>query len=144
MDEGNEINAWKRVFRSIVLVKLVEKTDKVEIADRILKLNDHKIRIEDEEKHIEDNFVVRADLLAGEYQIFIPLCARSPEQLEAIEYEVLSQNGVSRESLVLRMDDQLDERQVYHPYPPHKATGYISESERNPSDVGPTGRNAWG
>lgn len=88
-----------------------------------------------------DNFVVRADIVTGPYDIVVPVDAESLETLTNVILDGIQQVPGVRETLTMLVG-------VHNPYPPHLGKGYVTEEEAaatNPHiEPGPLGHNGWG
>jgi hypothetical protein len=143
MEETTSTSFWKRAYRAYVLLKVTDKTQEVEVAKKILALND-------EELDPSNQCVIRASVMkTGPFDIIVSVCASSQDLLDEVSILVKSRAGVEQElSEVGSFDNERDPRDIHHPYPPHEACGYVPQveanPEANPSPPGPTGSNAWG
>jgi hypothetical protein len=125
--------------RAWVLVR-VEEEKAVHVAQDIFALN------ENEELKDANNFVVRADVATGPYNIVVPVDV-GEEVLSKVIGMIAETAGVIEESVIAVV-----ERHV--PYPPHDAYGYVTEREAKDStkhpDLAPgprgmsPGENPWG
>lgn len=139
MEETTSQTVWKRAFRAYVLAKVTDKAREVEVAKKILALNDGEL-------DPTNQCVIRASVMdTGSFDIIVSVCASSEDYLAEVKALVMSQDGVEPEiSEAATFDNERDPREVHHPWPPHKACGYIPDDEKNPVTPGPTGSNAWG
>ena len=137
MTQGTSTDIWETASRAYVFVKVVDSSVRVEVARNIYALN--------EKLDISQEFVVRATVVTGPYEIIVPVYARNGDLLEEVIRAVLSQDGVDPEnSAAGRIDNDLKPNDAYHPWLPQYAPGYIPIIEANPSGPGPTGKNVWG
>jgi DNA-binding Lrp family transcriptional regulator len=88
-----------------------------------------------------NNFVVRADIVTGPYDIVVPVDAESMETLTSVILDRIQQVPGVRETLTIVVG-------VHNPYPPHLGKRYVTEEEAaatNPRiEPGPLGNNPWG
>lgn len=125
---------WENAVRAWVLVKVKAGFNKGEVAQRIL----NAFQMGDCERSRVNRFVIRADVVVGPYDIVVPLSASSPNMAKDIIESVVGTDGVDAN------DTHVVEVKDHYPNPPHKACGYLANSERNPARPGPLGTNAWG
>jgi hypothetical protein len=103
-------------------------------------------KLKDEGKTDErDYVVVRADVIEYQYNIMIPVDARSDKDLQFVYERILEITGAS---------DHTSLRVVGHtPFPPHNAQGYITQEEAEQGKArgikpgrqsNSPGENAWG
>ncbi|MFU8771188.1 MAG: Lrp/AsnC ligand binding domain-containing protein [Anaerolineales bacterium] len=127
-------NIWENAARAWVLLKVEKGFDKDQVAERIL--NSHAELIP--ENKPTSRFITRADVVTGEFDIVVPLYGQDLDALDEIITSVIKIDGIDQEScLVAKVE-------THHPFPPHKARGYIPRREVNPRMPGITGSNAWG
>jgi DNA-binding Lrp family transcriptional regulator len=118
--------------RGWVLVKAKDGASKKEISDRIRNI-----------KTEGDNFIVRADIVMGDYDIVCALDMENSDSFGNLLGEIKSVTGVDQYiSLVVNSD------KTHNPDPPHDSTGTITEDEAAAStsknSAGTTGFNPWG
>ena len=118
--------------RGWVMVKAKEGASKKEISDRIRNL-----------KTAGENFIVRADIVMGDYDIVCSLDMENKDTFEELLGNIKGIPGVDHfNSLVV------DPENTHNPYPPHDSTGTITEDEAAASAsnkiAGTTGFNPWG
>lgn len=132
--------AGERRTRAWVLVK-AEKGQAKKVAAKISALNDNTAITD------QRNFVVRADLVTGTYDIVVPVDVESQKKLTTVVVEGIQAVDGVRETLTLVVG-------VHNPHPPHKAKGYVTDEEwkLHPHGVPPgpglrgasPGENPWG
>jgi hypothetical protein len=132
--KAGQENAWKAASRAWVLVKVKQGHDKVQVSERIIESNKALIP----KNGNPSRFIIRADVISGEYDIMVPLCGQNQRSLDDMIAAVMTTDGVDQDSsLVAKVES-------HNPKPPHKARGYIPVDEVNPNGPGITGSNAWG
>jgi DNA-binding Lrp family transcriptional regulator len=127
-------NAWQAAWRAWVLVKVKQGYKKAQVSESIMDSNRALIPGNGR----SSRFIIRADVVSGEYDIVVPLCGQDQESLDKMIADVIAIDGVDQGSYLVATVES------HNPKPPQKARGYITEDEKNPHEVGITGSNAWG
>jgi hypothetical protein len=124
--------------RAWVLVRVREETAEAAARD-IFALND--------KWRDSNNFVVRADVVRGPYNIVVPVDVGKEEVLSQIIGDIASTAGVIEKPVIAMVKEHV-------PDPPHDAYGYITDQEAMDSEKHPDlkagprgmspGENPWG
>lgn len=139
----NESGLSEPIVRAWILLKLEEDGDSAALS-ALAKDIYCAVNLHDEYATDSKVFVVRADLVEGDYDLVIPVTAGTLKDNKLGILESIIKASVEKCGLRLATGGLIRLKVAKHvPFPPHKAPGYVTEDEVNPLKQGPTGHNPW-